>query len=163
MKLPLHIIQKHVNSLVHKKNFRDSEDAAMLEQECKEMKKKGRVTTTYFCTPCGFTSDSIISTKRHLVEPDHKKRTVNYCHACKTFSANRGKHQEHRFSIAHKRTMTELDKPYQDPRKEEKEKAKEEKKKNRPMEEDKEDEAPKEPEDPLKLNTVSLMPRIWTR
>lgn len=153
MKLPLPVIQKHVNSLVHKKNFRDTEDAAMLEQECKEMKKKGRVTTTYFCTPCGFTSDSIISTKHHLVESDHKKRTVNYCHACKTFSANRGKHQEHRFSIAHKRTMTELDQPYKDPKKEEKDKAKEEARKERKRREsgeNKEDEAPKEPEDPLK-------------
>merc|ERR1712012_1314397 len=129
-KLPMKVIVKHINSTLHKKNFRDTEDAAMLEQECKEMKKKGRRTTTYFCTPCGFTSDSIISTKRHLLEAAHKKRTMNYCHACKSFSTNRGKHGEHRFSIAHKRTMEELDKPYKE-------------------EEEEEEEKEAEPEDPL--------------
>ena len=67
MKLPLHVIQKHVASLVHKKNFKDTEDAAVLEQECKEMKKRGRVTTSYLCTPCGFTSDSIIRCLRRFL------------------------------------------------------------------------------------------------
>jgi hypothetical protein len=153
MKLPLHVIQKHVSSLVHKKNFRDTDDAAMLEQECKEMKMKGKRTTTYFCTPCGFTSDSIISTKHHLIEATHKKRCMNYCHACKTFSANRGKHQEHRFSIAHKRTMTELDTPFKEKKKEKKEDEDEdetkEKKKRSGDDEDNVPQAPAEPENPL--------------
>ena len=147
-KLPMKVIVKHINSTLHKKNFRDTEDAAMLEQECKEMKKKGRRTTTYFCTPCGFTSDSIISTKHHLIEAAHKKRTMNYCHACKSFSTNRGKHQEHRFSIAHKRTMEELDKPYKEEEKKEDDEAKEKKKRAR-EEEEEEEEKEAEPEDPL--------------
>ena len=148
-KLPMKVILKHINSTLHKKNFRDTEDAAMLEQECKEMKKKGRRTTTYFCTPCGFTSDSIISTKHHLIEAAHKKRTMNYCHACKSFSTNRGKHQEHRFSIAHKRTMAELDKPYKEEEKKEDDETKEAKKKRAREEEEEEDEKEPEPEDPL--------------
>ena len=147
-KLPMKVILKHISSTTHKKNFRDTEDAAMLEQECKEMKKKGRRTTTYFCTPCGFTSDSIISTKHHLIEAAHKKRTMNYCHACKSFSTNRGKHQEHRFSIAHKRTMEELDKPYKEEVKKVDEEAKDKKKRAREQEEE-EEEKDAEPEDPL--------------
>merc|ERR1719219_698678 len=130
MRLPLEHAKKHVLSVILKNNHKMGENSAQLDQECKEMMKKGRVSTSYLCTPCGFTSDSVISTKSHIQEETHKKRTVNYCHACKQFSNNRAKFQEHRFSIAHKRKMEELERPQ-----EEKEKEVEEKKKKRRREE----------------------------
>ena len=157
-KLPIGPMQKHVLSLVHKNNHKQG-DVAQLDQECKEMKKKGRVSTSYLCTPCGFTSDSVIATKNHIMEEAHKKRTVNYCHACKAFSNNRAKYQEHRFSIAHKRKMEELEKPYEEKKEE----------KSKPKTKDKDSEegvakskdaieeaAPKEPEDPLKCKCCAF-------
>ena len=63
---------------------------------------------------------------------------MNYCHACKLFCANKAKFQEHRFSIAHKRTMTELEKPFEE--KKEREKEAKERKKERAKEEEKKEE-----------------------
>lgn len=160
MRLPMEHAKKHVLSLVHRNNHKQGENFAQLDQECKEMKKKGRVSTSYFCTPCGFTSDSVIATKNHIVEADHKKRTVNYCHACKLFSANRAKYQEHRFSIAHKRKMQELEKPYEEKKKEEKPKVKEDKsrdnKESNNSDKSEKVEEPKEPEDPLKCKVCAF-------
>ena len=156
-KLPLEPMKKHVMSVVHKNNHKLGDNFAQLDQECKEMKKKGRNSISYLCTPCGFTSDSVISTKNHIQEPDHKKRTVNYCHACKLFSSSKGKFTEHRFSIAHKRIMADLEKPFEE--KEEKEKAaREKRKKERKEAENKEPEpeVPKEPEDPLKCKVCNF-------
>ena len=121
------------------------------------MMKRGRVSISYLCTPCGFTSDSVISTKNHIQEETHKKRTVNYCHACKMFTASRSKFTEHRFSIAHKRKMEELEKPPEE--KEDKEKEAVQKKKKRVEEESREEEEPeqpKEPEDPLKCKVCNF-------
>ena len=159
-KLPLDKINKHVNSILHKNNHKQQNNSAQLDQECKEMKKKGRVSVSYLCTPCGFTSDSVIATKSHIQEETHKKRTVNYCHACKMFSNNRAKFQEHRFSIAHKRKMEELEKPPEE-KEDKKEKEAEQKKKKRREEvesrsEDQEPEQPTEPEDPLKCKVCNF-------
>ena len=156
LKLPLDKIKKHVTSILHKNNHKQKTNSAQLDQECKEMKKKGRVSVSYLCTPCGFTSDSVIATKNHIEEEAHKKKTVNYCHACKQFSNNRAKFQEHRFSIAHKRKMEELEKPQEE--KQNKEKA-EQKKKRREEEEaevEVETEVQKEPEDPLKCKVCNF-------
>ena len=150
--LPLVPMKKHVLSILHKNNFKFV-DSSQLDQECKEMKKRGRNSISYFCTPCGFTSDSVISTKNHIQETDHKKRTVNYCHACKMFSNNKGKFTEHRFSIAHKRTMEQLEKPFEEKEaadKEKREKKKQARKEAEEKEKEQEPEVPKEPEDPLK-------------
>ena len=153
LKLPMQIVKRHVLSVTHKNNHKVMENFAALDQECKEMMKRGRVGVSYFCTPCGFTSDAVIPTKNHLREANHKKRTVNYCHACKIFSNNRAKFQEHRFSIAHKRKMEELEKPPEDKQ----EKAKKEKEKRREQDkENKAEEAPKEPEDPLKCKVCAF-------
>ena len=158
--LPLEPMKKHTMSLMHKSNHKMGDNSAQLDQECKEMKKKGRNSISYFCTPCGFTSDSVISTKNHIQEADHKKRTVNYCHACKLFSNSKGKFTEHRFSIAHKRTMEQLEKPFEE--KEEKDKAAKEKKKQERKEREEaeskqaEAELPKEPEDPLKCKVCNF-------
>ena len=156
-KLPLAPMKKHVMSINHKNNFKQKVNDAQLDQECKEMKKKGRNSISYLCTPCGFTSDSVISTKAHIQEADHIKRTGNYCHACKMFSANKGKFTEHRFSIAHKRKMADLEKPFEEKEaadKEKREKRKQERKEAESKEA--EPEVPKEPEDPLKCKVCNF-------
>ena len=155
-KLPMAPMKKHVVSIVHKQKHKSNDDA-QLNQECQEMKKIGRNSISYFCTPCGFTSDSVIPTKTHIQEENHKKRTMNYCHACKLFCANKAKFTEHRFSIAHKRTMAEIEKPFEEKKEREKE-AKEKKKQQRKEEEKKEPEKeePKEPEDPLKCKVCNF-------
>ena len=78
-RLPLEKIKKHVTSILHKNNHKQQNNSAQLDQECKEMMKKGRVSVSYLCTPCGFTSDSVIATKNHIQEENHKKKTGNYC------------------------------------------------------------------------------------
>ena len=39
---------------------------------------------------------------------------MNYCHTCKLFCSNKAKFTEHRFSITHKRTMAENEKPFEE-------------------------------------------------
>ena len=152
--LPIEPMKKHVMSLIHKKNHKTSDNFAEIDQECKEMKKKGRNSISYLCTPCGFTSDSVIATKNHIREEGHRKRCTNYCHACKQFSANKGKFTEHRFSIAHKRIMAELEKPFEEKEQEKHKEAKEKRRIQRKEDEEKEKAAavPAEPEDPLKCS-----------
>jgi len=111
------------------------------------MMKKGRVSVSYLCTPCGFTSDSVIATKNHIQEENHKKKTGNYCHACKMFSNNRAKFQEHRFSIAHKRKMEELERPPEE---------KETKRRRGKSRDGAEARTTKEPEDPLKCKVCNF-------
>ena len=81
--------------------------------------KIGCDSNSYFSTACGYTSDSVIHTKSHIQEENHKNKTINYCHVCKLFCANKEKFTEHRFSNAHKRAMAGLEKPFEEPEVEE--------------------------------------------
>lgn len=102
--------KKHAASLVHKKNDRSRKDASLLDQECKEMRKRlERGGIVYHCTPCFFQTDSIIKNKDHLATDEHKRLTTLYCHVCKEFSKNKAALEDHRFSIRHKRSCEELE------------------------------------------------------
>ena len=107
--LSLEQMKSHVTSVLHRNNHKQKL-SAQLEQEWKEMKKKGGGSTAayYLCTPCGFTSDSLLETKTHIQEESHRRRTVNYCHVCSMFSNNREEFKEHRFSTAHCNNMKDL-------------------------------------------------------
>ena len=107
--LSLEQMKSHVTSVLHRNNHKQKL-SAQLEQEWKEMKKKGggSTATYYLCTPCGFTSDSLLETKTHIQEESHRRRTVNYCHVCSMFSNNREEFKEHRFSTAHCNNMKDL-------------------------------------------------------
>jgi ferredoxin len=102
--------KKHVASLAHKKNDRSLKESSMLDQECKEMRKRlERDGVVYHCTPCFFQTDSIIKNKEHLTTEEHKRLTTLYCHVCKEFSQNKAALEDHRFSIRHRRSCDELD------------------------------------------------------
>ena len=57
--------------------------------------------------------------KSHIQEKNHKNKTINYCHVCKLFCANKENFIEHRIFIAHKIAMAELEKPFVEPEVEE--------------------------------------------
>ena len=102
--------KKHVASLAHKKNDRSLKDSSLLDQECKEMRKRlERGSVVYHCTPCFFQTDSIIKNKEHLTTEEHKRLTTLYCHVCKEFSQNKATLEDHRFSIRHRRSCDELE------------------------------------------------------
>ena len=102
--------KKHAASLVHKRNDKTQKDASLLDQECKEMRKRlEREGVVYHCTPCFFQTDSIIKNKDHLATVEHKRLTTLYCHVCKEFSKNKSSLEDHRFSIKHKRSCEELE------------------------------------------------------
>ena len=80
-KLTLDSIKEQLMSFGHKNNHKHK-DSTKLNQECHEMSQKiGHNSISYFFTPCGYSSDSVIHTKSHIQEENHKKRTMNYCYA----------------------------------------------------------------------------------
>jgi len=131
--------QNHVVAYVHKKNHQHMFlENSQCEQEAKDMKMSGR--ERYQCTPCAFTND-FNAAKAHCATEDHKKRATNYCHVCKMFFKNKSEIQEHRFSIRHKKKLTENDKKPKAEEPEVKEEPKKEAKEE--VEEKKESEKPK--------------------
>ena len=80
-KLTLDSIKEQLMSFCHKNNHKHK-DSTKLNKECHEMSQKiGHNSSSYFCTPCGYSSEFVIHTKSHIQEENHKKRTMNYCHA----------------------------------------------------------------------------------
>jgi len=102
--------KKHAASLAHQRNDRSRKDSSLLDQECKEMRKRlERDGIVYHCTPCFFQTDSIIKNKDHLMTDEHKRLTTLYCHVCKEFSKSKSTLEDHRFSIKHRRNCDELE------------------------------------------------------
>lgn len=107
--MPFESAKRHIVSQAHKKKSVNL-DSAILDQECKEMRKRlERSGVVYHCTPCSFQTENITQNKEHILSEDHKRLTTLYCHVCKEFSRNKSHLQDHRFSIKHKKNVHNLE------------------------------------------------------